>query len=70
MYMDEWWWMVFYRNVSLSGKNGRERGEKDSTAETRGVLLYQVSPPFYRVRDKNTEIAGENKGEINLCAGI
>lgn len=62
--------MVFYRNVSLSGKNGRERGEKDSTAEMRGVLLYQVSPPFYRVRDKNTEIAEENKGEISLCAGI
>lgn len=62
--------MVFYRNVSLSGKNGRERGEKDSTAKMRGVLLYQVSPPFYRVRDKNTEIAGENKGEISLCAGI
>lgn len=62
--------MVFYRNVSLSGKNGRERGEKDSTAEMRGVLLYQVSPPFYRVRDKNTEIAGENKGEISLYAGI
>lgn len=61
--------MVFYRNVSLSGKNGRERGEKDSIAETRGVLLYQVSPPFY-VRDKNTEIAGENKGEISLYAGI
>lgn len=45
-------------------------GERLYCRDARSFVVPSLSPPFYRVRDKNTEIARENKGEISLCAGI
>lgn len=69
LYMDGW---VFYRNVSLSGKNRRERGKERRTRTARKSF---VVPSHHHstnvVRDKNTEIAGEKKGEkLALCGRI
>lgn len=67
--MDGW---VFYRNVSLSGKNRRERGKERRTVLRGKVSLYQVTTILQSVvRDKNIEIAGEKKGEkLALCGRI
>lgn len=50
-------WFGVLSECSLSGKNGRRRKERErkkreglsSILQRREVLLYQVTPPFYRV---------------------